>query len=162
MQLALLDPLPHMLQPLGEVLGEDRVGVDLRQLREERLVVGDEFEQQVCRIRTLVEREQPVHRLLPEDAHRPEHDVVKPHKPVFRTDASDVVFGVGVGVGVVAVEQRVRVEKGRLVVDEPEGAGGGAHRQVVDRFPENGRTFLLLGTILEKKLKSMLVVVAQR
>ena len=143
MQLALLDPLPHLLNPFRKVLRENRVREDLGQLRKDRLVVRDELEEEIRRIRTLVKREQPVDRTLPEYAHRPEHDVVKVDEP-------PVVDDVAIRA---AVQQRVRVQKCRRVVNEPERSGGRAHREVVDRLPQDCRTLLLVGAVLKEKLK---------
>ena len=111
------------------------MGINFGKFRKKRLVVSDELEQEVGRLDALVQGEQPVHSPLPEDAHRPEHDLVELDKPV--------------AVLVVAEEERVGVKEGGLVVDEPERAGGGAQGQVVDGLSQDRRTFFFVGPVLK-------------
>ncbi len=85
-----------------------------------------------------MEREKPVDGLLPEDAHRSKHDLVEVDKSALAT----VVVAA-------AVEERVSIQEGGLVVDEPERAGGGAQGQVVDGLSQDRRTFFFVGPVLK-------------
>ncbi len=134
MQLTLFDPLPNLFQSLRKMFDKNWIRINFGKFRKKRLVVSDELEQEVGRLDALVQGEQPVHSPLPEDAHRPEHDLVELDKPV--------------AVLVVAEEERVGVKEGGLVVDEPEWPRGRAQAQVVDCLAHDRRTFLLISSIL--------------
>ena len=87
MQLALFDPLPNLFQPLRKMFHKNWIRINFWQLRKKRLIVRDELEKEISRFYALVQSEQPVDRLLPEDAHGSKHHFVKLDKtiPIFVT-----------------------------------------------------------------------------